>query len=121
MKAWRAHSYGTPDSLRFDELPDPSLAEGQVRVEVRAAAVNFPDALLVAGSYQVRPDPPFIPGMEAAGVVVESREPSLVKGARVAVLSEGIGCYATHVIAGKGNVFPLPDAVSFEDAAAMTV
>lgn len=121
MKAWRAHSYGPPESLRFEDVPDPPLSGGQVRVEVRAAAVNFPDALLVAGNYQFKPDPPFIPGMEAAGVVVESREARLPKGARVAVLSEGLGCYATHVVANPGNVFVIPDAMSFEDAAAMTV
>jgi NADPH:quinone reductase len=121
MRAWRAHTFGPPDSLRFDEIPDAPLSEGQVRVEVKAAAVNFPDALLVAGTYQIKPDPPFTPGMEAAGIVVESCEPWLRVGARVAILSEGIGCYATHIVAGRGNAFILPDAMSFEDAAAMTV
>jgi len=121
MKAWRAHQFGPPDSLRFEEIADPPLAEGQVRVEIRAAALNFPDALLVAGTYQVRPDPPFTPGMEAAGVVVESRAASVPQGTRVAVLSEGVGCYATHVVTLAEKVFPIPDSMSFEDAAAMTV
>src|SRR5215475_5480799 len=121
MKAWRAHEFGPPETLRFEELADPALGEGQVRVEIRAAALNFPDALLVAGNYQVRPDPPFTPGMEAAGVVVESRAASVPSGTRVAVLSEGVGCYATHVVTVAEKVFPIPDSMSFEDAAAMTV
>ena len=121
MKAWRAHGYGAPDTLRFDEIPDPSLGEGQLRVEIRAAAVNFPDALLVSGNYQVKPDPPFIPGMEAAGVVVESRAADFPVGARVAILSEGIGCYATHAVTSPGGAYRIPDSMSFEDAAALTV
>jgi NADPH:quinone reductase len=121
MKAWRAHQFGPPETLRLEEVAEQPLNDGQVRVEIRAAAVNFPDALLIAGTYQFRPDPPFTPGMEAAGVVVESRAPSIALGTRVAVLSEGIGCYATRVVTSADRVFPIPDAMSFEDAAAMTV
>jgi NADPH2:quinone reductase len=121
MKAWRAHRFGPPEVLQFDDVPDAPLAAGQARVEVRAAAVNFPDALLVAGSYQLRPEPPFIPGMEAAGVVVESQSPKLAVGARVAVLTPSVGCYATHVVVPPVAAFVVPDAVPFDDAAAMTV
>ncbi len=121
MRAWRAHSFGSPDVLRLDELPDPPLGDGQLRVEVKAAAVNFPDALLVAGTYQIKPPTPFTPGMEAAGVVVESRAAAVPAGARVAVLSEGVGAYATHMVVAPKSVFPMPDSMSFEDAAAMTV
>ena len=66
MHAWRAHEYGPPEVLRWEELPEPPLSEGQLRVRVAAAAVNFPDALLIAGTYQIKPEPPFIPGMEVA-------------------------------------------------------
>jgi NADPH2:quinone reductase len=121
MKAWRAHSYGTPEVLRFDELDDPPVGDGQVRVEIRAAAVNFPDALLVSGNYQIKPPTPFVPGMEAAGVVVETRAAGLPVGTRVAILSEGTGCYATHAVVSATSAFPIPAAMSFEEAAAMTV
>jgi NADPH2:quinone reductase len=121
MFAWRAHEYGPPEILRWEELPDPALAEGQARVEIASAAINFPDALLTAGSYQLKPPPPFIPGMEVAGVVVESRAARFPAGARVAALLEATGGYATHVVAHESQLFLLPEAMSFDDAAALTV
>src|SRR5690242_14296407 len=87
---------------------DPPLAEGEVRIEVAAAAINFPDVLFTAGAHQVKPTPPFIPGFEVAGVVVESREPSLPPGARVAATLPGSGGYATHAIAGPRTTYALP-------------
>ena len=120
MRAWYAHSYGPPESLRFEEAPDPPLGDGQVRIEVKSVGVNFPDVLLVAGSYQVRPTPPFVPGFEAAGPVTESRLPELPVGTRVAAVL-GMGGYATQVVAPRGSVWRIPDAMSFDDAAAMTI
>lgn len=121
MHAFRGHAYGPPESLRWEEIPDPPLAEGQVRIEIKASAVNFPDVLYVAGTYQVKPTPPFIPGFEVAGLVVESRSPELPEGTRVASTLDGSGGYATHAIASKLTTFPLPDTIPFEDAAALTV
>jgi NADPH2:quinone reductase len=121
MHAWRAHDYGAPETLRWDEVPDPPLAAGQLRLEVRAAAVNFPDALLVAGTYQIKPPTPFVPGMEVAGVVVESRAPGFPVGARVASTLNGMGGYATHAVASTIGTYVLPDTMPFDDAAAITV
>jgi NADPH2:quinone reductase len=121
MHAWRGHAFGPPESLVFEEIPDPALADGQARIEVKASAVNFPDVLYTAGTYQVKPTPPFVPGMEIAGVVVESKTPDLPVGARVASTLDGSGGYATHAIAFPYNTFRIPDAMSFEDAAAITV
>ena len=71
MKAWRVHEPGEPrDVLRLDELPDPEPGPGQVLVRVLASAVNFPDALLCRGHYQVKPALPFIAGVELCGEVV---------------------------------------------------
>ena len=92
-----------------------------MRLEVKASAVNFPDVLFTAGTYQVKPTPPFIPGFEVAGVVVESREPALPVGARVASTLKGSGGYATHAIAAPGNTYLLPEGMSFDDAAAITL
>ena len=80
MFAWRGHAYGPPKSLVWEEVADPPLSEGQARIEVRASAVNYPDVLYVAGTYQVKPTPPFIPGFEVAGVVIESDRPSFPSG-----------------------------------------
>jgi NADPH2:quinone reductase len=121
MHAFRGHAYGPPESLLWEEVADPPLDEGQVRIEVKAAGVNFPDVLYVAGTYQVKPTPPFIPGCEVAGVVVESRAPTLPEGTRVASTLDGSGGYATHAVAPARTTFPLPDAIPFEDAAAMTI
>jgi NADPH2:quinone reductase len=121
MHAFRGHAYGPPESLRWEEVPDPPLDEGQVRIEVKASAVNFPDVLYIAGTYQIKPTPPFIPGMEVAGLVVESRAPSLPVGTRVASTLDGSGGYATHAVAPAQTTFPLPDTLPFEDAAAITI
>src|SRR5258708_35686753 len=91
MHAWRGHAYGPPESLVWEEVPDPELRDGEVRIEVRASAVNFPDVLYVAGTYQVKPEPPFIPGFEVSGVVVESRSSALPAGTRVSSRLDGPG------------------------------
>ena len=67
MRAIVCREYGTPEDLVLDELPDPTAGPGQVVVRVRAAAVNYPDVLLIAGKYQIKVPPPFTPGSEFAG------------------------------------------------------
>ncbi len=121
MFAWRGHAYGPPKSLVWEEVGEPPLGDGQARIEVKASAVNYPDVLYVAGTYQVKPTPPFVPGLEIAGVVVESRVPELPVGARVSSTLDGSGGYATHAIGSRGNTYALPASMSFEDAAAITV
>jgi NADPH2:quinone reductase len=121
MHAWRGHAYGPPETLTWDEVADPALLEGEARLEVRASGINFADALSIAGQYQVKPTPPFIPGFEVAGVIVESRAPELPVGARVSSTLAGSGGYATHAVAWPANTCRLPDSMPFEDAAALTV
>ena len=72
MRAAVCPAYGPPDVIRIEELPTPAVAAGQVRVRVGAAAVNFPDVLLVANQYQVSVDAPFVPGSEFAGTILET-------------------------------------------------
>src|SRR6185295_6129998 len=62
---------GPPESLRLEEVPSAPLKAGEVRIAVRAAGINFPDVLMAAGEYQLKPPLPFTPGVEAAGAVVE--------------------------------------------------
>ena len=121
MHAWRGHAFGPPESLRWEEVDDAPLGDGQVRIEVKASAVNFPDVLFTAGTYQNKPTPPFVPGCEVAGVVVESKAPELPVGARVASTLDGSGGYATHATAFPYNTHRIPDAMPFEDAAAITI
>ncbi|MBU8810466.1 NADPH:quinone oxidoreductase family protein [Mycolicibacterium goodii] len=74
MRAAVCPQYGPPEVIRLEDLPPPELGPGQVRVRVGAAAVNFPDVLLIADRYQVRVPVPFVPGSEFAGVVTETTD-----------------------------------------------
>jgi len=120
MKAWRGHSFGPPENLVWEQVEDPPLSDGEVRIEVKASAVNFPDVLFAAGTYQVKPPLPLVPGFEVAGVVSESREPSLPVGTRVATTLTG-GGFATHAVSAPPLAHRIPDAMTFEDAAALTI
>lgn len=119
MRAVRCHDLSGPAGLRVDELPDPSPGPGEVLVDVRAAAVNFPDVLLSYGKYQFRPAPPFIPGAEAAGVVVAVGPgvTAVAPGARIAVTMIH-GAFAERIVVPASAVVELPAAVSFEVGAA---
>src|SRR4051794_7712184 len=70
-KAVFCRQLGPPEKLRLETFASEALAAGQVRVAIDAAGVNFPDILMAAGEYQLKPELPFIPGMEAAGEVIE--------------------------------------------------
>ena len=72
MRAAVCPAYGPPDVVRVEDKPSPTVAPGQVRIKVGAAAVNFPDVLLIANEYQISVPPPFVPGSEFAGVIVET-------------------------------------------------
>ncbi len=69
MRAVRIHELTGPGALRVDEVVDPKPDTDEVLIDVKAAGVNFPDVLLSRGKYQFKPEPPFVPGGEAAGVV----------------------------------------------------
>jgi NADPH2:quinone reductase len=103
-----------------ESLPDLEPAAGQVLIATRAAAVNFPDLLVMSGKYQNLPSFPFSPGKDAAGVVaaVGAGVKRLVPGQRVVAQLEH-GGYASQVIAPEQWVHPIPDSITFVDAAAM--
>lgn len=101
-------------------LPPPG--SGQVKIAVHAAGLNFPDTLMVAGKYQVKPPLPFSPGMECAGVVMEvGAGVSEVKTGDRVMASPGIGAMAEEVIAPAAGTFRIPDSMSFEQAAGFPV
>lgn len=101
------------------ELPDPVRAPGQILVRVRAVALNFPDLLMTEGKYQLRPDLPFVPGMEVAGDVVEAdRESGFAPGDAV-VASTRLGGFAELVAVDAGSVRRVPPNLDFARAASV--
>lgn len=122
MRALVCKAYGPPDSLVIEECDDPVPGSGQILIDVAAAGINFPDVLAIAGKYQVKTPPPFIPGNEAAGVVVAVGDnvSRFAVGDNVIVNSPG-GAFAEKCVADQDKSMPLPDGMSFEQGAGFTV
>jgi NADPH2:quinone reductase len=117
MRAVQVQELSGPDGVRVADVPEP---EGELLVDVRAAGISFPDLLLSRGQYQLKPDPPFTLGSEAAGLVRSAPEGSGFKvGDRVAALS--FGTFAETVTAQPFGTFHLPDALSFEQGAGLVL
>ena len=122
MRAAVCPAYGTPDVVRVDDLPSPALAPGQVRVRVGAAAVNYPDVLLIANEYQISVPPPFVPGSEFAGVITETG-----KGAGGFAVGDRVtgtalyGAFAGEVVVSPAGLSPIPAGVDECTAAAFGV
>ena len=116
MKAIVCEAWGPPSSLKLVDLPTPQPGPGQVVVRTRAAAVNFPDALVVAGKYQFRPPLPFSPGGELSGEVIAVGEgvDRIAIGDKVVAIAP-YGAYAQEVAVDAANVLPLPAGI--DDAA----
>ena len=120
MKAIRTHEIGGPETLTLDEVDAPTPGKGEVLVAVKACAINYPDTLMIRDLYQFKPERPYSPGGEIAGVVE--------------AVGEGVEGFVVgdHVMAGIGNgglvekavvpanrMFPVPDGVPFEKAASL--
>jgi NADPH2:quinone reductase len=112
--------FGDLADLVVEDVPSPDPGPGQVVVDVRAAGVNFVDALFVQGRYQIKPPTPFTPGGEVAGVIsaVGDGVSDHVIGDRV-IASCGLGGYAEQVVVGTTALHRLPDDVSFEIGAGL--
>lgn len=117
-KAIVCRELGSPDSLRLEQFASVPLKPGQVRVAVRAAGINFPDILMAAGEYQLKPELPFTPGMEAAGDVSEvaGDVPGIVVGDRVIVKLRH-GGYADEVVVAPAQLTPLPSTFDYAEGA----
>ena len=122
MKAWRAHTWGEPESMRLEEIPQPEPGPGQVRIHNRAAALNFFDILQIQGKYQVKPPLPFTPGAEAAGVIDAVGEGVTTHriGDRVMAMTQG-SAFGEFSLAPADRVFEIPAVMSFEEGAAMPI
>ena len=119
MHAWLCENPIGVDALTWKDLPTPQPAKGQVLIRIQAASLNFPDLLIVQNKYQMKPELPFVPGSEYAGIVEAVGEgvTHLKVGDAVACLS-GTGGFATHTLAPAKLCMPLPKGFSPVDAAA---
>ncbi|MET8246920.1 NADPH:quinone oxidoreductase family protein [Streptomyces sp. NPDC005202] len=115
MQAWQVHENGEPSEvMRLEEVEPPTPGEGQVLLKVRAANINFPDALLCRGQYQIRPPLPFTPGVEICGETEDGRRvianPALPHGG-----------FAEYAVAEAAAVLPAPEALDDAEAAALHI
>src|SRR3954447_23983081 len=116
-KAVVCRELGPPESLRLETFDAAPLALGQVRVAIRAAGINFPDILMAAGEYQLKPPLPFTPGVEAAGDVVEvSAAEGVAVGDRVIVKMRH-GAYADEAVVTPSQLTPLPSTFDYAEGA----
>src|SRR5262245_65718581 len=115
MQVVMCEAYGGPESLVIKSMASPSPGPTEVKIRLRARGVSYTDVLRIAGQYHVKTEPPFIPGGEAAGEIVQL-------GADVSGLKVGDrvlcgGGFAEETVQPAGSVLKLPDTVGFEAAA----
>lgn len=122
MKAVVCEAWGRPETLKVKELQDPAAGPGQVVIDVQAAGVNFPDVLIVQGKYQFKPELPFVPGSEVAGVVrsVAADVTTFKPGDRV-IAFVPTGGFGQQLLASTQALIPMPPAMDFATAAAITL
>jgi NADPH:quinone reductase-like Zn-dependent oxidoreductase len=120
MKALRSHAVGGPETLTLDEVEVPVPGKGEVLVAVKACAINFPDTLIIRDLYQFKPQRPFAPGGEIAGVIEAVGEG--VEGFKVGdrvMAGLGNGGLAEKLVVPAGRMFLVPDGVPLEKAASL--
>src|ERR1700688_2719001 len=117
-KAVICRELGPPESLRLETFAAAPLAQGQVRVAIQAAGINFPDILMAAGQYQLKPPLPFTPGMEAAGDVIEvdGAAQGVAVGDKVIVKLRH-GAYADEAVVTPSQLMPLPSSFDYAEGA----
>ena len=120
MHAWKCVSWGSPRQLELGTMPEPSCAERDVEITVKACGVNFTDLLMISGRYHLRPELPFVPGMEVAGRVtaVGDGVNEFKVGDKVAAYVK-YGGYADKVAAPVSQVIGIDEAVPSSEAAAL--
>lgn len=111
-----------PDQLELDDMPEPALVAGSVRIGVRAAGLNFADTLMIRGEYQVKPPHPFCPGLEVSGDILEvaSDVTGFQPGDRVMAVVH-YGGFAEEVIAQASDVFLIPENLDYVRAAGFPI
>lgn len=122
MKALLCQQFGPPENLTVEELPTPDIGADQVLIDVHAAAVNFPDSLIIENKYQTQPELPFSPGGELAGVIaaVGDNITHLEPGQDVIAFT-AYGAFAEQVVASPVQVIPMPSGVDYVTASAFVM
>ena len=123
MKAIQVRAFGGPEQLKLEEIPTPKPAAGQILVRVHAAGVNPYDTYMRAGTYAVKPQLPYTPGSDAAGIVEAVGEDvkKVKRGDRVFTANTLTGAYAEYTLAGEDQVHLLPEKVSFAQGSGVYV
>jgi len=122
VKALVCKEYGPPEKLVIETHPDPVPGPGEVLVDVKAAGINFPDVLLIAGTYQVKVPPPFVPGNEAAGIIEAVGEGvTRYKAGDRVIITPRSGGFAEKCVVEENLCLPLPASMSYEQGAGFTV
>lgn len=118
MKAIVCNEFGPPEKLTLEDVPDPVPGPGQLVIESHASTVTFPDALMIEDKYQFKAQVPFVPGGEAAGVIVELGEgvEGFAVGDRVIGQTGLIGGFQERVVVAAGSTRRLPESVGFAEA-----
>src|SRR5262245_47995347 len=120
MRALVVHQHGSLENLKLETLPDPQPGPDEVLIDVHAASVNFPDLLVIGGTYQNLPPTPFVPGKDLAGMIaaVGANVSSLNPGERVMAQIE-YGAFAERAVVATRNCYSMPAGMPYVDAAAM--
>jgi len=116
-KAVVCRELGPPEKLRLERFVAAPLAPGQVRVAIRAAGINFPDILMAAGEYQLKPPLPFTPGVEAAGDVVEVDDTDAVAVGDKVIVKMRHGAYCDEAVVTPSQLTPLPSTFDYAEGA----
>ncbi len=123
MKAIRVHEFGGPEQLRLEDVADPQVGPGQVVVRIGAAGVNPVETYIRTGTHAVKPELPYTPGSDGGGevVAVGSGVDGFKSGDRVYVAGSISGTYAELALCDATTVFPIPNEITFAQAAAIGI
>jgi NADPH2:quinone reductase len=122
MKALLCKQFGPPDTLVVDEIPTPEVGSNEVLIDIHAAAVNFPDSLIIENKYQTKPELPFSPGGELAGVVsAVGSDVTNVKVGDDVIAFTTYGAFAEQVVTGADRVIPMPKGGDYVTASAFVM
>ena len=114
------NSFGSIEDLEYSLFDSIPLKNSQIRIQVKACGINFPDKLMIEGKYQLRPSLPFIPGMELSGIISESNNKKYPVGIKV-IHQMRFGAYSEEVVANTDDIKTVPKNFSFEEAAGFSV
>jgi NADPH2:quinone reductase len=116
-KAVVCRELGPPERLRLETFASARLGPGQVRVAVHAAGINFPDILMAAGEYQLKPELPFTPGVESAGEVIEANGAAGIAVGDKVIVKMRHGAYSDEAVVATSQLTPLPSTLDYAEGA----